>query len=62
MSDEPETLWGYYVGEKFVVLPKIPLRLAGHTSPPFEVVRPDGRVLHIVALDPRQAITQGPTR
>jgi hypothetical protein len=45
IEDRP---WGYWLGEVWIDLPKQPLRLAGHVSPPFEVVRSDGRRVTVV--------------
>ena len=57
MSDEtytndPTVEWGYWLdGEDstFITLPKLPLQRAGLTQPPFNVVRPDGKLLHVIA-------------
>lgn len=49
-----ETIWGYWLdhpGGTFITLPKLPLTRAGYTQPPFQVTRPDGKVLHVVELD-----------
>jgi len=46
------TEWGYWLngeGSAFIVLPKLPMQKAGHTQPPFQVRRPDGKLLHIIA-------------
>ena len=40
--------WGYWLGAEWVELPKLPLQRAGYEQPPFEVARPDGRVLSVV--------------
>ena len=41
--------WGYWLGDQWVALPKDPLVNAGYTKPPFDVTRPDGKILHVVA-------------
>ena len=41
--------WGYWLGDVWISLPKESLTSAGYTDPPFEVTRPDGRVLQVVA-------------
>ena len=50
-----ETIWGYWLGEPnnspFIPLPKLPLQRAGFTQAPFQVTRPDGKVLHVVELE-----------
>lgn len=46
-----DTIWGYWLdqpGGTFIPLPKLPLQRAGFTQPPFQVTRPDGKVLHVV--------------
>lgn len=55
MTDQPVSddgpSWGVIEEDgSFRVIPKKPLTLAGFTTPPFDVTRPDGRVLHIVAI------------
>jgi len=52
-----ETIWGYWLdheGGTFIELPKLPLTRAGFTKPPFHVIRPDGKVLLVVELQPKQ--------
>ena len=52
-----ETIWGYWLdreGGTFIELPKLPLTRAGFTKPPFSVTRPDGKVLLVVELQPKQ--------
>ena len=49
-----ETIWGYWLdheGGTFIELPKLPLTRAGFTNPPFQVTRPDGKVLQVVELE-----------
>lgn len=50
-----ETIWGYWLGEPgnspFIPLPKLPLQRAGFTQAPFQVTRPDGKVLDVVELE-----------
>lgn len=49
-----ETIWGYWLdreGGTFIELPKLPLVRAGYTKPPFQVTRPDGKVLQVVELE-----------
>lgn len=41
--------WGYWIGDKWIMLPKESLVNAGFASPPFDVTRPDGKILHVVA-------------
>lgn len=41
--------WGYWIGDKWIMLPKESLVNAGFTAPPFDVTRPDGKILHVVA-------------
>lgn len=46
------TVWGYWLdqeGGTWITLPKLPMQKAGLTKPPFDVVRPDGKRLHIIA-------------
>ncbi len=48
---DPTTEWGYWLdveGGTWIKLPKLPLIRGGYTQPPFEVRRPDGKLLHIV--------------
>jgi hypothetical protein len=47
-SDGDAPVWGHWIGEAFVPLPKTPLRLAGYGRPPFEVVRPDRSTILVV--------------
>ena len=52
-----ETIWGYWLdreGGTFIELPKLPLTRAGYTNPPFQVTRPDGKVLQVVELQQKQ--------
>lgn len=50
-----ETIWGYWLGEPnkspFIPLPKLPLQRAGFTQAPFQVTRPDGKVLDVVEIE-----------
>lgn len=52
MENKPaEKIWGYWLdhpGGTWVTLPKLPLQRAGFTQPPFQVTRPDGKVLDVV--------------
>jgi hypothetical protein len=41
-------IWGFFDGEVFVVLPKLPLLRSGLGPPPFLVRLPDGRVRYVV--------------
>jgi hypothetical protein len=48
--------WGHWIGGRFVVLPKIPLHLAGHLGPPpFKVRRPDGLEIEVVEMPDHEA-------
>lgn len=47
MKDGKE--WGYWLGDQWIVLPRIPLIRAGFLEPPFDVERPDGKILHVIA-------------
>jgi hypothetical protein len=52
-----ETIWGYWLdreGGTFIELPKLPLVRAGYTKPPFQVTRPDGKVLQVVERQQKQ--------
>ena len=40
--------WGFISHETFVVLPKMPMLLAGLGPPPFDVKLPDGQMRHVV--------------
>lgn len=47
MKDGKE--WGYWLGDQWIVLPRLPLIRAGFLEPPFDVERPDGEILHVIA-------------
>ena len=47
-TNDPTVVWGFWEGDAFVVLPKLPMQRAGLTKPPFNVVRPDGKLLHVI--------------
>jgi hypothetical protein len=50
-TNDPTVEWGYWLdkeGGTFIVLPKLPMQRAGLTQPPFDVTRPDGKVLHVI--------------
>jgi len=52
-----EKIWGYWLdheGGTFIELPKLPLVRAGYTKPPFQVTRPDGKVLQVVERQQKQ--------
>ena len=47
-TNDPAVVWGFWERDAFVVLPKLPMQRAGLTKPPFNVVRPDGKLLHVI--------------
>jgi hypothetical protein len=47
MKDGKE--WGYWLGDQWIALPRHPLINAGFLEPPFDVERPDGKILHVIA-------------
>ena len=50
-TNDPTVEWGYWLngeGGVFITLPKLPMQRAGLTQPPFNVVRPDGKLLHVI--------------
>ena len=52
VDDDPTTEWGYWLGDKspvWIRLPKLPMLHAGHRNPPFNVTRPDGRIIRVEA-------------
>lgn len=44
--------WGYWLGQRFIVLPKVSLVHFG--IPPFDVTKPDGTVVHVIEYQPKE--------
>jgi hypothetical protein len=42
-------VWGYWRDGVWMPLPKVPMTMAGLGPPPFNVTRPDGREIEVVA-------------
>jgi hypothetical protein len=45
------TKWGWWCGDEFIEVPKLPIQRAGFDRPPFKIVRPDGKELEIVEVE-----------